>query len=136
MVPFDQPEYERWFGAAEQTLQDGETFAGLGLHHWAAFAAQQAGEAALKALLRGLGKPVVTHSLKQLFDQLASLGLSPDEALRHTGRVLERHYKGTRYPDEYPAGTPRDHYDGQISREALDSARTIVEFVRGRRSTL
>ena len=86
--------------------------------------------------MRGLGKAVVTHSMKQLFDRLEAEGISAPEAERHSGRVLERHYKGARYPDEYGAGGPRDHYDAPISREALDCARQIVEFVKRQRAKL
>jgi HEPN domain-containing protein len=55
---------------------------------------------------------------------------------RHAGRVLERHYKATRYPDEYAAGTPRDHYDALISNEALNLARQIVAFVKATKEAL
>ena len=57
-VPFDQPEYERCLGTAEQTLTEGEGFAAQGLHHWASFAAQQAAEAVLKRRsCAGSGRP-------------------------------------------------------------------------------
>jgi HEPN domain-containing protein len=90
----------------------------------------------LKALLRGFGKPVVTHSMKQLLDAIAGLGIGVTERERHAGRVLERHYKATRYPDEYGAGTPRDHYDALISREALDLAGHVVAFVKTTKEAL
>jgi HEPN domain-containing protein len=50
--------------------------------------------------------------------------------------VLERHYKGTRYPDQYPSGTPRDHYDAQIAEEAIDQARLVLDFVKRERASL
>ena len=58
------------------------------------------------------------------------------EAERHAGRVLERHYKGTRYPDQYVSGTPRDHYDGAIAGEALGEAQRIVAFAKETREAL
>ncbi|MBI2900893.1 MAG: HEPN domain-containing protein [Planctomycetes bacterium] len=125
-LPFDEPEYDRWFRTAERTPAEAEFFAKQDLHHWAAFVGRQAAEAALKAPLRGLGKPVVTDSMKQLLDTLESPRISVGTAKRHAARILERHCKGTRHPDQYPAGTPRDQYDGQIAREALDAARAML----------
>jgi HEPN domain-containing protein len=135
-LPFDDTEYARWLEQADATLQEGRGFAAQGLYHWGAFAAQQVGEAAAKALVRGLGKPVVTHSMKQLFDAIERLGIAVPEDIRHAGRVLERHYKGPRYPDEFASGTPRDHYDAQIASEALDLAERVVEFVKQARGSL
>jgi len=135
-APFDETEYDRWMSQAESTLDEADVFVERKLYHWSCFAAQQAAEAALKAVLRGLGKPVVTHSLKQLFDMLDQLGVSAGAPERHAGRVLERHYKGTRYPDQYVSGTPRDHYDQQIADEAMSLARTVVAFAKQTREAL
>jgi len=35
-VPFDQPEYDRWFRTAGKTLSEDEAFAAQGRYHWAA----------------------------------------------------------------------------------------------------
>jgi HEPN domain-containing protein len=84
--------------------------------------------------VRGFGKPVVTHSMKQLFDAIEKLGITIP--VRHAGRALERHYEGPRDPDEFPSGTPRDHYDAQIAVEAIDLAQQIVDFVKKTQGTL
>ncbi|HEX9122434.1 MAG TPA: HEPN domain-containing protein [Actinomycetota bacterium] len=52
----DTEEFERWRGEADRALEGGRLQAAAGLHNWACFAAEQAAQLAMKALLHGLGR--------------------------------------------------------------------------------
>ncbi len=128
MLPFDTDEYSRWLGQAKHTLGSAERDTAEGDFDWACFKAQQAGEYALKALLRGFGKPAYGHSLTRLLGQLGEAGLEPD-GVASAGQLLDRHYIPTRYPDAYAEGSPHEYYDDPTAREAQRAAAHIIDWV-------
>jgi len=97
---------------------------------WAAFAAQQAGEKALKALAFALGGEGRGHSLLRLVEGLRQKVEVP-QAVQEAARNLDRHYIPARYPNGWPAGAPGDFYDRKEAEEALSNAETILAFARG-----
>ena len=127
----DIDEYHRWLGQAEHTLASAQRDTAEGDFDWACFKAQQAGEYALKALLRGLGRPAYGHSLTRLLTQLGEAGLELDPEITRAGQLLDRHYIPTRYPDAYAEGSPHEFYDDHTAKEAQDAAARIVGWVQG-----
>lgn len=131
MTGLDADEFRRWYGQAEHTLASAERDARASDFAWACFKAQQAAECAVKALLRAVGDLAVGHSLTKLLETLeARAGVGVPEELRQLGRVLDRHYIPTRYPDAFPAGMPHEFYDESTAAEALDAARRLAAFIR------
>jgi HEPN domain-containing protein len=126
---FDHDEYRRWLAQARHTLASARRDAEAGDFAWACFKAQQAGEYAVKALLRGLGRPAHGHAIRRLLQEVADLGLELSESTRAAGRLLDRHYIPTRYPDAYPEGSPHEYYDAQASQEALHAADQVISWV-------
>lgn len=125
----DWEEYERWLAQAKHTLASAERDAEEGDYDWASFKAQQAGEYALKGLLRGLGQTAHGHSLKRLLSALEGVGVAVPPGLVEAAQELDIHYVPARYPDAYPEGSPFEFYNAKRAREALEAARRILAWV-------
>lgn len=125
----DAEEFERWLRQAEHNLQSAERDRCEGDYSWGAFKAQQAGELALKALLRGLGALALGHSVTALLREVGDTGVKVGPEEERCARQLERHYIPTRYPDAYPKGSPFEFYDEQETESALECARCLLDFV-------
>ena len=104
---------------ARDTFEDG-------VYEWAAFAAQQAAETAVKALFQSLGGEARGHSVSQLLASLPPTVRASD-ALIEDAKELERHYIGPRYPNSFPAGAPGDFYPAAEARRALAAAERVIE---------
>ncbi len=96
---------------------------------WAAFAAQQAAEKAVKALIFASGGEPWGHSVAVLLEALSQ---APDQPVLEAGRRLDKHYLPTRYPNGLPAGHPGKYYTRGEAERAIEDATTIIEFCRSR----
>lgn len=130
MEPFDREEYDRWIAQSRHTLASSRRDAEEGDHDWACFKAQQAGEYALKGLLRGLGRPAHGHATKRLLEALAEAGLEVPPAVLEAAQELDIHYIPARYPDAYPQGSPHEFYNAKRSGEALGAAEILLGWVK------
>jgi HEPN domain-containing protein len=97
---------------------------------WSAFAAQQAAEKAVKALILASGGEPWGHSIALLIEALRDRG--PDESIVEAGLRLDKHYLPTRYPNGLPAGHPGKYYTPGEAEKAIEDATTIIEFCRSR----
>lgn len=120
-----------WLIQAERDLEQARDSASAGRHEWACFAAQQSAEKAVKALHLSLGQEAWGHVVRRLLEELPP-SLPVPEELIDRARVLDGYYIPTRYPNSHPAGAPAEHYGKLQSREALEHARAILDFVRAR----
>lgn len=127
---FDEDEFGRWFNQAENTLSSSDHDLEHGDYNWSCFKAQQAGEYALKALLRGLGRITIGHSALKLLEQLEKLGSQVSEQVKDCARSLDKHYVPARYPNAYPAGSPFEFYDEKTALVAIECARMLLDFIR------
>ena len=116
-----------WLKQAEKDLQHAQ----LSLEHedyeWACFAAHQAAEKAVKALHLFLGQEAWGHVVAKL---LRELPIPVSEELIERGKVLDGYYIPPRYPNGFPEGAPFEHFGSLQAREALQHARSILEFIR------
>jgi HEPN domain-containing protein len=119
-----------WLRQAQRDLQHAHRSAGMGDHEWACFAAQQAAEKALKAVLQDRGGEARGHSARALLRLLPpGIGADSDRAaLEPDALELDRHYVPARYPNSMPEGAPFEFYDDHQSRSALAAADRIVRF--------
>lgn len=108
---------------ARNALEDGD-------HEWACFAAQQAAEKALKAVIQARGGEAWGHSVTILAGGLAEEMELP-EGLTDAARRLDKHYIPTRYPNGFDQGAPTDYYTGPEAEAAIEDAESILEFCRG-----
>ena len=83
---------------AGNALEDGD-------YEWAAFAAQQAAEKALKALIMSLGGDPWGHSILRLAEALPEHYKSPPGVMEAAKR-LDKHYIPAPYPNGFAEGYP------------------------------
>ena len=126
----DGDEFVRWRSEAGRALESARVQAAAGLHNWACFAAEQAAQLAVKALLHGMGRAPWGHDLVRLGESLRDAVKQgwPTE-LDVRVRRLSRHYIPARYPDAHPSGSPAAHYGPQEAEEAIADAETLLAAV-------
>lgn len=118
-----------WLNQAIRDLEQARDSQRDGRHEWACFAAQQAGEKAVKALHLHLGEEVWGHVIARLLQELPPAAGVPG-LLIEKARVLDGYYIPPRYPNGHPEGAPFEHYGPLQSEEAVRYAGEIIEFVR------
>ena len=116
-----------WLKQAEKDLQHAQLSLEHGDYEWACFAVHQAAEKAVKALHLFLGQEAWGHVVAKL---LRELPVPVSEELIERGKVLDGYYIPPRYPNGFPEGAPFEHFGSLQAREALQHARSILEFVR------
>ena len=97
---------------------------------WAAFAAQQGAEKALKALIMARGGEPWGHLTTGLAEALPQDLTAPPEVLDATRR-LDKHYIPARYPNGFPDGYPGKLYTKGEAEQAIADATTVIAFCRG-----
>jgi len=124
-------EASRWLSEALWDLETAEILHRERRYNAAAFYAHQAAEKAVKALLYHVNEAPWGHSVRVLLERyFRKVGSPFDEELMRCARELDRHYIPSRYPNAHPAGTPHEAYDEYTSRNALEAAKKIIDFVR------
>jgi len=116
-----------WFEQALRDLEQAEASRRDGRHEWACFAAQQAGEKAVKAVHLSLGQDAWGHVVARL---LSELPVAVPADLIEKAKVLDGFYIPTRYANSHAEGPPFEHFGSLQSDEALRYAREIIEFAR------
>ena len=96
---------------------------------WAAFAAHQAAEKALKALYQKLHLDAWVHALAMLVANLPEDG-RPDSSLTDRAKELDKHYIPTRYPNGFERGAPVDFYTQREAEQAITNAEALLVFCR------
>ena len=120
-----------WLEQARYNLRHAQGSLSLGDYAWACFAAQQAAEAALKALHLAHGQVAWGHSILDLLAELPEKVGVPEELLE-VAKVLDKYYIPTRYPDAHPAGPAARHYTRLEAQEAMRLAAVILAFAEER----
>ncbi len=119
-----------WFKQAERDLAHARNACADADFEWAAFAAQQAAEKAVKALILSRNGAPWGHSVLALLDALEEHALLPDAPIEAASR-LDKHYIPSRYPDGVPAGYPGRLYTRGEAEAAVSDGSTVVEWCRG-----
>jgi len=122
--------YADWLRQAEADLRHARNALEDGDHEWACFAAQQAAEKAVKAVVLAQGGEPWGHSVTILLGALAER-IAASSDLVDAGKRLDKHYIPTRYPNGFDAGAPTDYYTRAEAEAAVKDAATILEFCRG-----
>ena len=98
-------------------------------YEWSAFAAQQASEKAMNALIQSMGGEPWGHSVTALVDSLPS-NVQVSEEVQEASKRLDKHYIPTRYPNGFASGYPGQLYTRGEAEGAIADARLITEFCR------
>ncbi len=124
--------YADWYRQAEADLRHARNALKDGDYDWACFAAQQAAEKGVKAVVQINGGEPWGHSVTVLLggEGLAER-ISIADDLVEAGKRLDKHYIPTRYPNGFDAGAPTDYYTAAEAEDAIADAAKIMEFCQG-----
>ena len=118
-----------WFRQANADLQLARHARDGAAHDWACFAAQQAAEKALKAVLMSRGADAWGHTVTALLGVVAGDD-EVGEELIVCAKTVDKHYIPTRYPNGLDAGAPTDFYTGKDSDDAIACAEKLIGYAR------
>lgn len=113
-----------WLDQAERDIKQAEASLRDGFYEWACFAAQQAAEKAVKALIQSLGGEAWGHSVAALIDSLPE-EVKPNH-LRDQALELDQAHIPSRYPNSHPAGFPGKAYTRKIAERLIEYAKEII----------
>jgi len=114
-----------WLDQAERDIRQAEASLRDGLYEWSCFAAQQAAEKAVKALIQSRGGEAWGHSVASLIDTL------PEDAksrLREQAVELDHAYILSRHPNAHPAGFPGKAYTRKVAERLIEYAKQILSY--------
>lgn len=118
-----------WLRQADADLHHARNAREDGDFNWAAFAAHQAAEKAIKALFQKLHLDAWGHTLSILLANLPEAA-RPAAGLLDRAKELDKHYIPTRYPNGFERGAPVDFYTRREADDAISAAEAILEFCR------
>jgi HEPN domain-containing protein len=107
---------------ARNAVEDGDV-------EWAAFAAQQAAEKALKAVIMAAAGEPWGHLTTRLAESLPASVDVPSSVL-DAARRLDKHYIPSRYPNGFAEGYPGQLYTRGEAEQAIADGSLIIEFCR------
>jgi len=119
-----------WWEQGMRDLRHAENALGDGDYEWAAFAAQQSAEKALKALIMSLSGEPWGHSITLLAEAVPKNVKVPSAVVEAANR-LDKHYIPARYPNGFAEGYPGKFYTRGEAEGAIHDAGKIIEFIRG-----
>jgi HEPN domain-containing protein len=119
-----------WLAQARRDLEHAVHSCDYKEFEWACFSAQQAGEKAVKAVYFHLHAEGWGHSVFNLLKSLPEKAAVP-EGIIDAAKVLDKHYIPTRYPNGFDRGIPADYYTRKEAEQAIEYARTVIEFCEG-----
>ncbi len=119
-----------WWVQAQADLAHARNARAEGAYDWACFAAHQAAEKAMKAVLEKNGSRAWGHTLTFLLQALQKAEMLPPD-LPDRARILDKHYIPTRYPNGLPEGAPTEFYTRQEADDAIGHAEAILRFCDG-----
>jgi HEPN domain-containing protein len=98
-----------WLRQAEADLRHARNSRDDLDHNWAAFAAHQAAEKAIKAVFQRRHLDAWGHTLSVLLESLPGDGRPPGDLI-DSAKELDKHYIPTRHPNGFERGAPVDFY--------------------------
>jgi HEPN domain-containing protein len=118
-----------WWEQAQRDVTHAQHSLDVGDFEWAAFAAQQGAEKALKAVIFGAGGEPWGHLTFALVEALPTMVATTD-SVRDAAKRLDKHYIPARYPNGFASGFPGKLYTKGEAQQAIDDAQLITTFCR------
>jgi HEPN domain-containing protein len=125
-------EAERWLRQAEYNLKVAESNFAAGLYAAACFMSEQTVQMALKSylILKTGRSPLGIHSIQKLADKCSQFD-SKFKEFSDFGKVLDRYYIPTRYPDALtPPAVPFETYTLKDAQIGVEWSKEIVSYIR------
>jgi len=120
--------YKDWFRQAEADLNHARHSLAAGDYEWSCFAAHQAAEKALKSAFLKRGVDAWGHTITVLVGNLLETTNEDSGELINAGRILDKFYIPTRYPNGFDSGAPTDYYTADEAEYAIQNAEVILEY--------
>lgn len=121
--------FKDWMIQAENDLEHAKKSLQMQDYNWSCFAAQQAGEKAVKALYDFLGGEAWGHMILKLLKELPKEKVSVSEGLLKEAVYLDKLYIPTRYPNGFESGSSAEYYTDIEAQEAIKHAQSVLSFV-------
>jgi HEPN domain-containing protein len=118
-----------WLRQAEADCRHARNSRDNADYEWAAFAAHQAAEKAIKAVFQRLHLDAWGHVVSVLLANLPE-EMQVSVALIDAAKELDKHYIPTRYPNGFERGAPTDFYTHREAEQAIANAEAILEWCR------
>lgn len=122
--------YQDWYKQALSDLKHSKNAKEDGDYDWACFAAHQAAEKAVKALVEFSGGDFWGHAITKLLEDLKAKYEIPFQCI-DDARFLDKFYIPTRYPNGFDIGAPVDYYTKNEAEAAYEAAQRIIKFCEG-----
>jgi len=120
--------YKDWYRQAEADLNHARHSLADGDYEWSCFAAHQAAEKALKSVFMKRGTDAWGHTIIVLVGNLLEPVDEGSGELIRAGRILDKFYIPTRYPNGFDSGAPTDYYTSEEAETAIHHAEVILEY--------
>ena len=121
--------HQDWLRQADADLRHARQARDHGAHEWACFAAQQAAEKSIKAVILSRGADAWGPTVTALLG-LVTTAEQAGEELITCAKSLDKHYLPTRYPNGFDTGAPVDFYTRKDSDDAIPCAERLISFAR------
>ena len=118
-----------WWEQSSRDLTHAVHALEAGDFEWVAFAAQQAAEKAVKALIMSAGGEPWGHLVTALVGALPE-GVPATQEAREAASRLDKHYIPARYPNGFDSGFPGMLYTLGEAKGAIADAEALREFCR------
>ena len=115
-----------WMNQARRDLKLAELSMKEHYYEWACFAAQQAAEKAVKALIQKLGGESWGDSVASLLDALPEGFRNLN--LREKALELDQTYIPSRYPNSHPSNYPGVLYTRPMAERLIRYSKEIIEY--------
>jgi HEPN domain-containing protein len=125
-------EAERWLDTAKDDLDSAKILMNSGKFAHACFHAQQAAEKAVKAIWYHEDIDPWGHSIQRLIEDLQSENETIFNSIKEfidPGRILDRFYIPTRYPNGLPDITPSMAFTRSDAESCIAHAKHILDCV-------
>lgn len=119
-----------WLNQAERDVMQAKASLRDGFYEWSCFAAQQAAEKAVKALIQSVGGESWGRSVALLIDALP--GTLRPEQLRDKALELDQAYIPSRYPNAHPASFPGKTFTRAMAERLIEYSEEIINYCRQR----
>ncbi len=130
-MKLNKEEALRWLDQAEHNLEVAKNNFKAGFYSDACFMAEQSAQIALKSFIIYHKKRYIwEHSIQELA-RICSQYNKEFERLIEIGKILDRYYIPTRYPNALaPPAVPYKSYTEEDAKNALDLAEQILKKVK------
>ncbi|HEB76818.1 MAG TPA: HEPN domain-containing protein [Nitrospirae bacterium] len=114
-----------WIDQAKRTISSAEHSMSGGYYEDACFLSHHAAMLGVTGLLTARGVTSTGSSVCFLLGKVETA----TKQLLHKARLLDTFYVPSRYPYCFEKGAPKDYFDEETAKEAIESAKAVMGFV-------